>query len=164
MKKYFLTIFLFLVLTSKVFAQGLGDYFDFFSQMIGKWESTYDAGHGETSIEQWNVQWAIKKHFLQIDITGQFKTEKKVTWENKMFFSIDPNIQLIGWGFYDDIMNCYINYTGQLDNDILQIKGKGKDSNDYDFTLEFKDGKLIRKWKSMEDGVAKSYEAIYEKK
>lgn len=143
MKPFRLFPLLFLLFSSSLFAQDADDYLDFFSNLLGTWESTYEVNDGIKNKEQWNIQWILAKNFVQIDVRGEPDKYPGQIYEMKYFLTLDENYKLVGWIFIDNREYNYSNFKGELVENTLKFKGKGKTFS-YSTTLELKDGKLIR--------------------
>jgi hypothetical protein len=138
--------------TPRLYSQNL----NFFAQIIGTWESTYDDGIGTRNIETWNVQWILNKYFIQIDIHGD---NPHGTYDEKYIFTTDENNQIIGWAFDAEPSIYFMNFTAKNIEDKISIDGKGKNTT-YKFTLQLKDGKLLRQTA----GLNKGEPVVYTKK
>ncbi len=143
MKSFSLFPLLFLLFCSHLSAQNADDYLDFFSNLLGTWESTYEVNDGIKNKEQWDIQWILAKNFIQIDVKGEPNKYPGHIYEEKYFFTLDENYKLVGWIFVDNREYNYSKFKGELDGDALKFKGKGNNFS-YNITLELKDGKLIR--------------------
>jgi hypothetical protein len=143
MKTFKLFLLLFLLFSSRLFAQDVDDYLDFFSNLIGKWESTYEVNDGIINKEQWEIKWILNKHFVEIYEKGEPDKYPGQIYEEKYLFSLDENDKLIGWIFGDSREYLFSKFKGELVENLLKFKGKGKNFS-YSTTLELKDGKLIR--------------------
>jgi hypothetical protein len=143
MKSFKLSLLLFLLFSPFTHAQDVEEYLDFFSNLVGKWESKYEVNDGIVNTEQWDIQWILNKHFIQIDEKGVPDKYPDFTYEEKYLFTLDENYKLVGWLFVDNTEQYFSTIKGELEGNKMKLKGKGKNFT-YNETIEFKDGKLIR--------------------
>lgn len=130
---------------SPLYAQDIEEYLDFFSNLVGTWESVYEVNDGIKNTEQWDIQWILGKHFIQIDEKGRPDKYLDFVYEEKYLFTLDENDKLVGWIFVDNREQYFITFTGKLEGSKLKLKLKLKGKEYYsDATIEYKDGKLIR--------------------
>lgn len=156
-------ILIFFAVTCQLFSQNL----DFFEKITGKWEGIYNAGvfQGDTikNREQLNIQWILKKQYVQIDMTGSIINHPEFKYEERLLFTLDENDNIIGWGFTESGYKDHVDFKGRSDNDKLVLDEKGENIKGK-WIFELKDGMLIRTSTGIIDNQESNVEAIYKKK